>query len=434
MSSGIWPLFSVIIGSLAALGCLFGAFRALRHKRLIDDLPTSRTQGVFIGMAELKGTAESENPLTSYLAEVRCVQYRWQVDEQWRRTVSHTTTDAKGHTTTHTRTETGWNRVAGEEKSIPFYLKDDTGVIRIVPDGADIKSITTFNETCSPSSPLYYGKAPAAGIANSTHRRRFIETSIPLHAMLYVMGQTREREDVVAAEVARDKDAAMFLISTKTEKQISSSYSLWFWLWMVFGAILALAGAVLWSILGHSSSGPGLPLVIGAGSFLLALFLGWLWTVYNSLVNLHHRAEQGWSQVDIQLLRRHDLIPNIVKAVEGYRQYESETQQAVTEIRARAEAAGAASRGVAPLLRLIAERYPELKASDSFLKLQQTLVDTEQRIALARDYYNDIATFYNTRLQIIPDRFVVPLVGLRPRSLMTAADFERAPVKVNLAS
>jgi hypothetical protein len=205
-------------------------------------------------------------------------------------------------------------------------------------------------------------------------------------------------------------------------------------LWTIFGAIFALAGTALWSILGHSSSGPGLPLLIGGGSFLLALFLGWAWTVYNSLVNLHHRVEQGWSQVDIQLLRRHDLIPNIVRAVEGYRQYESETQQAVTEIRAQAEAAGAASRGVAPLLRLIVERYPELKANDSFLKLQQTLVDTEQRIALARDYYNDIATFYNTRLQIVPDRFVAPLAGLRPHSLMTAADFERAPVKVNLAS
>jgi hypothetical protein len=434
MSSGIWPLVSVVIGSLAALGCLLGAFRALKRKRLVDDLPTSRTQGVFIGMAELKGTAESENPLTSYLAEVRCVQYRWQVDEQWRRVVTETYTDSKGRTQVRTRTETGWTRVAGGEKSIPFYLQDDTGVIRIVPDGAEIKNNTVFNETCSPSSPLYYGKGPAGGIANSTHCRRFHEVAIPLHTMLYVMGQTREREDVVAAEVSRDKDAAMFLISTRTEKQISSSYGRWFWFWTVFGAVFALGGAALRNILGNSTSGPGLPLGIGAGVFLMALFLGWLWTAYNSLVNLHHRVEQGWSQVDIQLLRRHDLIPNIVKAVEGYRKYESETQQAITEIRAQVQAAGTAARGVAPLLRLIAEHYPDLKASESFLKLQQALVDTEQRIALARDYYNDIATFYNTRLQIIPDRFVAPLARLQPRTLMTAADFERAPVLVNLAS
>jgi hypothetical protein len=165
MSSGFGQLLSVIIGGLAVLGCLFGAFRALKRKRLIDDLPTSRTQGVFIGMAELKGTAESENPLTSYLAEVRCVQYKWQVEEQWRRTVTETYTDAKGHTQTRTRTETGWKRIAGDEKFIPFYLKDETGVIRIVPDGAEIKNNATFDETCSPSSPLYYGKGPAVAIA-----------------------------------------------------------------------------------------------------------------------------------------------------------------------------------------------------------------------------------------------------------------------------
>jgi hypothetical protein len=433
MSSGFGQLLSVIIGGLAVLGCLFGAFRALKRKRLIDDLPTSRTQGVFIGMAELKGTAESENPLTSYLAEVRCVQYKWQVEEQWRRTVTETYTDAKGHTQTRTRTETGWKRIAGDEKFIPFYLKDETGVIRIVPDGAEIKNNATFDETCSPSSPLYYGKGPAGAIADSTHRRRFHESAIPLHIMLYVMGQTREREDIVAPEVARDKDAAMFLISTRTEKQISSSYSRWFWFWALLGAIFALGGALLWNMLGNTNSSPGLPLGIGAGAFLLALFLGWLWTVYNSLVNLHHRVEQGWSQVDVQLLRRHDLIPNIIKAVEGYRQYETETQKTITEIRAQSEITGAGSRGVAPLLRIIAERYPDLKASESFLKLQQTLADTEQRIALARDYYNDIATFYNTRLQIVPDRFVAPLAGLKPRDLMTASDFERAPVKVDLA-
>lgn len=85
-------------------------------------------------------------------------------------------------------------------------------------------------------------------------------------------------------------------------------------------------------------------------------------------------------------------------------------------------------------MRATVERYPELKASESFLKLQQALVDTEQCIALARDYFNDIATFYNTRLDIIPDRFAAALTGLRPQSLISAANFERAPVQVELAS
>ena len=77
--SGIIPLLSIVLGSLGAIGCLIGVFWALRHKHLIEDLPTSKTQGVFIGLAELKGTAESETPLTSYLAGAPCVQYAWQV-------------------------------------------------------------------------------------------------------------------------------------------------------------------------------------------------------------------------------------------------------------------------------------------------------------------------------------------------------------------
>ena len=167
--------------------------------------------------------------------------------------------------------------------------------------------------------------------------------------------------------------------------------------------------------------------------------MGWVWTVYNSLINLHHRLEQGWSQVDVQLKRRHDLIPSLVETVAGYRDYESETQKLITELRGQAEAtppgvAGPDFKGIAPMLRVIIERYPDLKANESFLRLQQALVDGEQRIALARDYFNDVATFYNTRLGIVPDRFVADLARLHPQTLMSAADFERAPIQVKLAS
>jgi len=431
-------LLSILVGSLASLGCLIRAFYILRRKRLIDDVPTSKGLGVFIGLVELKGTAESEKPLTSYLAETRCVQYTWQIDEHWSRTVQETYTDAQGHTQTRSRTESGWTRVAGGSQSIPFYLKDDTGVIRIVPEGATINSITVFNETCSPNSALYFGKGPAHGVPNSTHQRRFHEIALPLHTMLYVIGQAREREDVVAPEIAYDKNAPMFVISTRTEKQLSRRYALSFWLWLVLGLGVVIGGMAGWSIL-EKASIVWQPLVTAAGGFVVALLLGWIWAVYNSLINLHHMVEQGWSQVDVQLKRRHDLIPNLVKTVEGYRTYESEIQKLLAEIRTQTEAtppgvAGPDFKGVAPMLNIIIERYPELKASESFLRLQQTLVDTEQRIALARDYFNNIATFYNTRLGIIPDRFMAAMARLYPQALMAAADFERAPVQVQLAS
>jgi len=424
-------------GAVLTLGCLLALFRVYRHKRVIDDTPTSKAQGVFIGMTELKGTAESEAPLTAYLSGVRVVHYSWHVSEHWQRTVTETYRDAQGRSHIRTRTESGWKQVANGGGAQPFYLKDDTGVVRVVPERASITGIQTFNETVGRDHPLYFDKGPLQEVANSTHRRRFEETAVPLHATLYVMGQARQREDVAAAEIAADKAAPMFIISMKTEKQVSTGYSRWAWFWGILGLLLAVGTAVGAGVVSNSLKVA--PPVIAGVAYLGALSLGWVWTVYNGLVNLHHRVEQAWSQVDVQLKRRHDLIPNLVEAVAGYRDYEKGTQQLVTELRGQMTAtppgvSGADFKGMAPALRAVIERYPDLKASESFLRLQRSLVDTEQRIALARDYFNETATFFNTRLAIIPERFVAALARFRPQTLMNAADFERAPVRVDLAS
>jgi hypothetical protein len=438
MPSSSLLVLPVVAGGLAALGCLIPALGRLRRKRLIDDMPTSKTQGVFLGLTELKGWAESEAPLTSHLAGVSCVQYAWRVEEQYTRTVVETYTDSRGRTHTRTRRETHWQTVASDGQSAPFHLKDDTGVIRIVPDHATIEGVTVLEKSCTPSDALYFGKGPAQEVANSDHRRRFRETAIPLHTTLYVMGQARERQDVVAAEVTYDKQVPMFLISTHTEKQVSTREHRWFWFWVVLGLLLIIAGVIVRDVL-EPFSPHSRPLIYAAtiGSYLLVLALGWVWMVYNSLIGLNQRVQQAWSQVDVQLKRRSDLIPNLVQAVEGYRSHEREVQELVAGLRGQLAAtppgvAGPDYRGFAPALRIVAERYPDLKASELFLKLQQTLSDIEQRIALARDYFNEIATFYNIRLLIIPDRFVASSARLRPRLLIGASDFERAEVNVRL--
>ena len=218
------PIIAILIGGVLALGFLALASLNLYRKHIIDDLPTSKVRGVFIGLTELKGTAEIESPLTSYLAETKCVQYTWHVDEEWRRMVPRTVTDAKGNTHVETTIETGWTRVANGGESPPFYLKDDTDIIRIVPEGANLQGNVVFDKTFTPADAMYYGKCSAGAIANSTHHRRFHETALPLHAMLYVLGQAREREDIVAAEIAKDKTSPMFIISTRSEKQISRGY------------------------------------------------------------------------------------------------------------------------------------------------------------------------------------------------------------------
>ncbi|MDD5189792.1 MAG: LemA family protein, partial [Dehalococcoidales bacterium] len=382
---------SLLIGAVLALGSLIGAFYFFRKKRLVDDTPTSKTLGVFIGLAELKGTAESDAPVTSRLAEIPCVVYTWHVDEHWSRTVTYTTTDSKGHTTTHTRHESGWKTVANGAQSIPFYLKDDAGVIRIIPEGASIEDKEVFDKTVGRADPLYYNKGPAAAIVNSDFRRRFVEHAIPLHTKLYVMGQARERQDVVAAEIAKDKKSPMFLISVRTEKQVSSGFALGLWGFIVLGLLLALGGAFL--------ANSGLPnhkmqlYAFASIGYLFVMGLGWGWTVYNSLVNLRLRVRQAEGQIDIQLKRRNDLIPNLVSVVDGYAKHEKGLQTLVTQLRDQLAAESGQTRaGCAATLKVALENYPDLKASELFLKLQRELSETEQRIALARDYFNDVAT------------------------------------------
>src|SRR5579862_1911666 len=108
-----------LLGLLLALAGLIAAFRDGRRRRLIENLPTSKTTGVFIGLVELKGSAESAEPLASYLAAAACVQYQWTVEEHWSRTVTETYTDSKGNTQTRTRTESGWTQVDAGGQMIP---------------------------------------------------------------------------------------------------------------------------------------------------------------------------------------------------------------------------------------------------------------------------------------------------------------------------
>ena len=427
-------LVSVALGM--ALVAMLLSLRAGKRRRFVDDSPTSKTAGVFIGEVKLKGTAESERPLVSYLTESKCVYYKWSISEKWERTVIETYRDSEGRTRTRTRTETGWKTIDEGNKSIRFYLRDDCGIIRVAPEGAKFEPSTAMNRTCTPSDPLYYEKGPSTAVANSVHQRGFVEKVILLHAPLCVMGQARLREDVVAAEIAADKRATLFLISTRSEKQISRRFRIWFWLFGVFGF-----GLVWWlcDALTKDSSA-NVPYCVAAGlGYLLVWLLGWVWMAFNSLIKLQQRVHQGWSNVDVQLKRRSDLIPSLVNIVTGLRDHEQMVQTELAALRAQIQAAppgksGPALAGCVPLVNAIVEAYPEIKAYESFVHLQKQLVDTEQRIALARSYFNDIATFYNRRLQIVPDRFVATLGRLQPQALITATDFERASVHVEFAT
>lgn len=426
------------VGALLGLLTLAGAFRAGRRRRLVEDLPVSKTTGVFLGTVVIEGTAESAQPLTSHLAQQPCVQYQWTVEEAWSRTVTETSTDSEGKTETRTRQESGWTTVADGGEMVPFYLQDDCGVILVHPEGATIEPKTLFSETCGRGDPLYFGQGPATAVADSDGRRRFIERGILHHATLYLVGHARERQDVVAAEIAHDSHASMFLISTRTREQVTSGMKWATRGWTLLGLVLTVGSVVLCDAILKRLCQPRLPVYAAvAGGYVAVAMLAWVWMVFNNLVELRQRVRQAWSLIDVELKRRQDLIPNLVVMVKGYRNYEAQLQGELARLRGELSAtppgvAGPDYAAVVPTAIAIAERYPDLKANASFAALQKSLVDTEQRIALARGYFNDIATHYDTRLEIVPERFVAALAAMKPQSLMAANDFERAPVTVNL--
>ncbi|MBL8710756.1 MAG: LemA family protein [Rhodospirillaceae bacterium] len=182
---------------------------------------------------------------------------------------------------------------------------------------------------------------------------------------------------------------------------------------------------------------------------LAVLVIGWGIIIYNRLVRLKTQVANGWSQIDVQLKRRYDLIPNLVESVKDYMSYEQETLRQVIEARNSAVTANAgglpshatiAAEGAlsASLGRLFAlsENYPDLKANDTVRQLMEELASTENKIGFARQFYNDSATTYNATVLSFPDNMIANKFGFREAELWRVAEAERAAVeaapKVNL--
>ena len=171
-------------------------------------------------------------------------------------------------------------------------------------------------------------------------------------------------------------------------------------------------------------------LAVGIGLFLffiIAVVAG----MYNGLVRARNETKNAWSQIDVQLKRRHDLIPNLVETVKGYASHESKTLESVVAARQQAVAAptvdariaaeGQLSGALSRLL-VVSEQYPDLKANTNFLALQEELSSTENKISFARQAYNDAATTYNTRIETFPSNIIAGNFGFKPEPLFQVSD------------
>ena len=176
---------------------------------------------------------------------------------------------------------------------------------------------------------------------------------------------------------------------------------------------------------------------IGLG-IVVVLIVGAIY-IYNGLIRAKVRVDEAWSDIDVQLKRRYDLIPNLIETVKGYAKHEKAVFEKVTEQRTQAmNATGPAEKekaenmlsGTLKSLFAVAENYPDLKANENFLELQRELTDTEDKIQAARRFYNGNVREFNTKIQVFPNSLLAGMLGYKAREFFQAEEEDKGPVKV----
>ena len=176
-------------------------------------------------------------------------------------------------------------------------------------------------------------------------------------------------------------------------------------------------------------------IVVAAGIGIVIFII----TTYNSLVKLRNRIENAWAQIDVQLKRRYDLIPNLVETVKGYTKHEKETLTQITKYRAQLVTGSVEDRAKAnnmltdalKSLFAVAENYPNLKANENFKMLQEELAGTENKISYVRTAYNDSVLAYDNKIEMFPSNLVASMLGFKPKPYFEAPEAEREAVKVS---
>ena len=442
---------------VAALVCtglaawiLRGALRARARRRLLEDLPATPAGFVFVGWVEVEGTAACDEPLAAPLSGTPCALFRLAVSERYRRVRVETTVDAKGRARTQTRVEEGWERIGLHAEAPPFRVVDDTGSVLVDPAGARLDLQSFARVEVERDDPQYTRFADSRTVEGSLGVRRLDEHGVAIGSDVHVVGRAQvpadAHEPVIAAtdEDHGDQRGAesWFAIGTggarAAERRAGSgsrSGLVFAWI-LTVGATFFLAGA-LGLALPTGGWRAGLAWV-GAGTLVFGAMLAVPTVVgtYNRFVDLRERVERAASRCDVELDRRAQLLPRLVAIVSGMRDHEAELQADLAALRAQGAAtreglSGPDPRAVGGRLVALGERYPTLRSDELFRSLQERVVECEDRIAAAREYFNTVATSHRTALERWPASLLARAVGARPLPLLEAT-FERTPVPAEL--
>ncbi len=454
-----------VLAMFGAIGLLlmYGGYSELRKKRQVENVPTSKAAGVTIGLNELTGSAVTDAPLVAPVSNRECIFYTYQVLEHRKKENSKKNSSldmGRMHNHASVQSEANnsqnWHVIDKGIEHCDFQLRDETGSIQVRPTskelmGRDINLVQYFpdlsvDEKCAPGDPMY----DAVNSSGSKGRKRHLqEWIIPHGAETYVMGPVQLRDDILELEVAADPDLVgidhHFVIAPGDEQSISSTY-FWKSVGNYFGGLLlgaiAVGGAVVHA--GQDDLAAAftehLPIALGvvAALWLASIVALYFKTVYDGLVEVKNREQRAWSMLDVEFKRRHELIPKLAEICKSIAGHEQQLQEAT----ARARSAPSAVDGAAPDqaaqaidrqtealsgIFALAEDYPEITTDQHFQTLMEELSTCEQKIALARQFYNSSVERLNTRVRSIPDIVVAPLAGANKEDFLQFSAFESKP-------
>ena len=424
------PAAIVPIGGVLVVAFVWWAFVLLRKRQLIADTPASRCAGVFMGWNEVEGRAFIANPSVSRLTRTPSVWWSFTVEDEVRVTRTETSTDSEGRATTRDVTTTEWRVIDHGSDQNSFFVVDETGHVMVDPQHATVKPRSVLDEIVGGGGfSLFAGDGPTGRIR---HREQVIAVDDPI----YVTGVARVREGEAVPVIDAAGDGP-FVVTTGGKKSVARGYT---WggplLLVVALGIGAAASNMAWNASGRAHSPIGFVTGVGVGALIIAVAS--LTLVFNGLVRVRNRCDRAYSLIDVMLQRRHDLIPQIAACVKAATAHESDVLVDVAELRDGAIRAEEASKQAeaqgAALTTLMgrAEAYPLLTTDASFVQIQHSLSDTEDRIAAARDFYNESVTTMRTRTGSFPGVLVAKFGEFTMRPLFAAEGFERTVPHVDL--
>lgn len=416
-----WGSVVAIVGA----GLALAAWLVDRRRRTYTDLATTPAAALFAGRNELKGRAWVPEPLVSFRTKTQSVWWSYELEEERRHTRTVTTRDSNGNTSTRTETYYQFHTIDTKSDRVgSIDVVDSTGPARVHLPNAKIVPRRALRDEFKDDGRLGERGFLKKMFDNRTGKYRETEDVIAVGDVLFVTGEAVLDERRGVPELRAE------LVSTRSEESHTGNLGS-----AVLALVLLSFAALAWGLanLVSPTGLTGLSAAVAFGVPTLLLLLALLGTTYNRLKLMDESLDRAWSLIDVQLQRRHDLIPHLANVVRAHATHERELFETIAAGRLAAgkhdaDALKTAAVNQTVALREIvarAEAQPGRTADESYLKLQRELADTETRIAGSRTFYNDTLTILRNQAGSFPQLLVARFLHVGRHEHLAADGFER---------